>query len=149
MNINTISHQSWNCKYHVVVAPKYSRKAFYGGRRLEIGSILRELYKRREIPIIETEVRPDHIHMLPEISPKYSVSQIMGSLKGKSSLLIYERWGNAKFRYRNREFWCRGDYFDTTGKNAQKTAEYTRNQLKEDEVIVLKKSIQKSQRGGE
>ena len=116
---------------------------------VETGSVLKELCKRREIPIIEIEVRPDHIHMLPEIPPKYSVSQIMGSLKGKSSLLIYERWGNAKFRYRNREFWCRGDYFDTTGKNAQKIAEYTRNQLKEDEVIVLKKSIQKSQRGGE
>ena len=149
MDINMISHTSWNCKYHIVFAPKYRRKAFYGGCRLETGAILRELCRWKGIGIIEAEVCPDHIHMLPEIPPKYSVSQIMGSLKGKSSLLIYERWGNAKFRYRNREFWCRGDYFDTTGKNAQKTAEYTRNQLKEDEVIVLKKSIQKSQRGGE
>ena len=133
MNINTISHTSWNCKYHIVFAPKYRRKAFYGGRRLEIGSILRELCKRKEIPIIEAEVCPDHIHMLLEIPPKYSVSQIMGYLKGKSSLLIYERWGNARYKYRGRQFWCRGYYVDTTGKNTQKIAEYIRNQLKEDE----------------
>lgn len=97
MNINTISHASWNCKCHIVFAPKYRRKAFYGGGRLEIGLILRELCKRKEIPIIEDEVCPDYIHMLLEIPPKYSVSQIMGCLKGKSSLLIYERRGNARY----------------------------------------------------
>ena len=116
MNTHTIAHTTWNCKYHVVFAPKYRRKAFYGGRRT----------------IIEAEVCTDHVHMLLEIPPKFSVSSIMGYLKGKSSLAIYERWGNAKFRYRNREFWCRGYYVDTTGKNTQKITEYIRNQLKED-----------------
>lgn len=132
MNTHTIAHTTWNCKYHVVFAPKYRRKAFYGGRRLEIGQILRELCRWKGIGIIEAEVCPDHIHMLLEIPPKYSVSSVMGYLKGKSSLLIYERWGNAKFRYRNREFGCRGYYVDTAGKNTQKITEYIRNQLKED-----------------
>ena len=132
MNTHTIAHTTWNCKYHVVFAPKYRRKAFYGGRRLEIGQILRELCRWKGIGIIEAEVCPDHIHMLLEIPPKYSVSSVMGYLKGKSSLSIYERWGNAKFRYRNREFWCRGYYVDTVGKNTQKITEYIRNQLKED-----------------
>ena len=132
MNTHTIAHTTWNCKYHVVFAPKYRRKAFYGGRRLEIGQILRELCRWKGIGIIEAEVCPDHIHMLLEIPPKYSVSSVMGYLKGKSSLAIYERWGNAKFRYRNREFWCRGYYVDTTGKNTQKITEYIQNQLKED-----------------
>lgn len=138
MTTHTIAHTTWNCKYHVVFAPKYRRKAFYGGRRLEIGAILRELCRwkgigiMKGIGIIEAEVCPDHIHMLLEIPPKYSVSSIMGYLKRKSSLSIYERWENAKFRYRNREFWCKGYYVDTTGKNTQKIAEYIRNQLKED-----------------
>ena len=132
MNIHTIAHTTWNCKYHVVFAPKYRRKAFYGGRRLEIGQILRKLCRRKGVTIIEAEVCTDHVHMLLEIPPKFSVSSIMGYLKGKSNLSIYERWGNAKFRYRNREFWCRGYYVDTTGKNTQKITEYIRNQLKED-----------------
>ena len=132
MNVNKISHTSWNCKYHVVFAPKYRRKAFYGSRRLEIGAILRKLCKWKGINIIEAEVCVDHVHMLIEIPPKYSVSGIMGYLKGKSSLLIYERWGNAKYKYRNREFWCRGYYVDTVGKNTKKIAEYIKNQLRED-----------------
>ena len=132
MDINEISHTSWNCKYHIVFAPKYRRKVFYGGRRLEIGAILRELCQWKGINIIEAEVCVDHIHMLLEIPPKYSVSSIMGYLKGKSSLLIYEKWGNMRYKYRNREFWCRGYYVDTTGKNTKKIAEYIKNQLKED-----------------
>ena len=132
MNVNKISHTSWNCKYHVVFAPKYRRKAFYGSRRLEIGAILRKLCNWKGINIIEAEVCIDHVHMLIEIPPKYSVSGIMGYLKGKSSLLIYEKWGNLKYKYRNREFWCRGYYVDTVGKNTKKIAEYIRNQLKED-----------------
>ena len=132
MDINKISHTSWNCKYHIVFAPKYRRKVFYGGRRLEIGAILRKLCQWKGINIIEAEVCVDHIHMLLEIPPKYSVSSIMGYLKGKSSLLIYEKWGNMRYKYRNREFWCRGYYVDTTGKNTKKIAEYIKNQLKED-----------------
>lgn len=132
MNINKIAHTSWNCKYHVVFAPKYRRRAFYGSRRLEIGAILRKLCQWKGITMEEGEVCVDHVHMLLEIPPKYSVSSIMGYIKGKSSLLIYEKWGNAKYRYRKREFWCRGYYVDTVGKNARKIEEYIKNQLKED-----------------
>ena len=132
MNVNKISHTSWNCKYHVVFAPKYRRKAFYGSRKIEIGAISRKLCNWKGINIIEAEVCADHVHMLIEIPPKYSVSGIMGYLKGKSSLLIYERWGNAKYKYRNREFWCRGYYVDTVGKNTKKITEYIKNQLRED-----------------
>ena len=96
MNVNKISHTSWNCKYHVVFAPKYRRKAFYGSRKIEIGAILRKLCNWKGINIIEAEVCADHVHMLIEIPPKYSVSGIMGYLKGKSSLLIYERWGKCE-----------------------------------------------------
>lgn len=133
-DMNSLSHTSWNCKYHVVFAPKYRRKAFYGNRRLEIGKILRKLCEWKGVNIIEEEVCVDHVHMLLEIPPKMSVSGFMGYLKGKSSLMIYEQWGNMKYKYRNREFWCRGYYVDTVGKNAKKIEEYIKNQLKEDEV---------------
>ena len=133
-DMNSLSHTSWNCKYHVVFAPKYRRKAFYGNRRLEIGKILRKLCEWKGVNIIEAEVCVDHVHMLLEIPPKMSVSGFMGYLKGKSSLMIYEQWGNMKYKYRNREFWCRGYYVDTVGKNAKKIEEFIKNQLKEDEV---------------
>ena len=133
---NSLAHTVWNCKYHIVFAPKYRRKVFYNEKRLEIGKILRKLCEFKQVNIIEAEVCPDHIHMLVEIPPKMSVSGFVGYLKGKSSLMIYQRWGNLKFKYRNREFWCRGYYVDTVGKNKNKIAEYIRNQLKEDEAIV-------------
>ena len=133
-DIHSLSHTKWNCKYHIVFAPKYRRKVFYGSKRLEIGAILRELCNWKEVNIIEAEVCPDHIHMLVEIPPKMSVSSFMGFLKGKSSIMIYERWGNVKYKYRNRQFWCRGYYVDTVGKNAKKIEEYIRNQLREDEL---------------
>ena len=129
---HTLSHTTWNCKYHVVFAPKYRRKVFYGEKRQEIGAILRMLCKWKGVNILEAEVCPDHVHMLIEIPPKYSVSQFMGYLKGKSSLMIYEKWGNIKYKYRNREFWCRGYYVDTVGKNTKKIKEYIANQLEED-----------------
>ena len=126
----------WNCKYHIVFAPKYRRKVFFGQKRLEIGKILRKLCEFKQVTIVEAEICPDHVHMLVEIPPKISVSGFVGYLKGKSSLIIYQRWGNLKYKYRNREFWCRGYYVDTVGKNKAKIAEYIRNQLKEDEAIV-------------
>lgn len=131
-DIKTLSHTTWNCKYHIVFAPKYRRKIFYGEKRYEIGKILRELCGWKGITIIEAEVCPDHVHMLVEIPPKMSVSSFVGFLKGKSSLMVYERWSNIKFKYRNREFWCKGYYVDTVGKNTRKIAEYIQNQLKED-----------------
>ena len=103
-DMNSLSHTKWNCKYHIVFAPKYRRKAFYGSNRLEIGAILRELCSWKEVTIIEAEVCPDHVHMFVEIPPKLSISTFMGYLKGKSSVMIYQRWGNLKYKYRNRSF---------------------------------------------
>ena len=131
---HSLSHTKWNCKYHVVFAPKYRRKVFYGDKRLEIGQILRQLCNWKGVNIINAEVCPDHVHMLIEIPPKMSVSSFMGYLKGKSSLMIYEKWGDMKFKYRNREFWCRGYYVDTVGKNTKAIDEYISNQLREDEL---------------
>ena len=131
-DIHSLSHTKWNCKYHIVFAPKYRRKVFYGEKRAEIGKILRELCNWKKVNIINAEVCPDHVHMLVEIPPKYSVSSFMGFLKGKSSIMIYEKWGNMKYKYRNREFWCRGYYVDTVGKNTAAIKEYIQNQLKED-----------------
>ena len=132
---NSLAHTSWNCKYHIVFAPKYRRKVFYEEKRLEIGAILRELCRWKGVEIIEGEVCPDHIHMLISIPPKMSVSGFMGFLKGKSSLMIYQRWGNMKFKYRNRQFWCRGYYVDTVGKNTKAIKEYIATQLKQDKEI--------------
>ena len=117
VNINSLAHTTWNCKYHIVFAPKYRRKVFFGQKRLEIGAILRSLCEWKEVEIIESEVCPDHVHMLVSIPPKISVSGFMGYLKGKSSILIYQKYANLKFKYRNREFWCRGYYVDTVEKN--------------------------------
>ena len=133
-DIHSLSHTKWNCKYHIVFAPKYRRKVFYGEKRAEIGKILRELYNWKKVNIINAEVCPDHVHMLVEIPPKYSVSSFMGFLKGKSSIMIYEKWGNMKYKYRNREFWCRGYYVDTVGKNTKAIDAYISNQLKEDRL---------------
>ena len=133
-DVKSIAHTSWNCKYHIVFAPKYRRKVFYGGKRLEIVKILKELCKWKGVNIIEGEACSDHIHILVEIPPKVSVSSFMGFLKGKSSLMIYERWSNIKYQYRNREFWCRGYYVDTVGKNGKKIHEYISQQLKEDQL---------------
>lgn len=130
---NTTAHTSWNCKYHIVFAPKFRRKVFYGEKRLEIGKILRKLCEWYGVNIVEAEVCVDHVHMLLEIPPKYSVSSVVGYLKGKSSLMIYEKFPALQYKYRCREFWCRGYYVDTVGKNTAKIAAYIKNQLKEDE----------------
>ena len=144
MNNNSLAHTKWNCKYHIVFAPKYRRQVIYGQLRADIGKILRELCDRKGITIIEAEACPDHIHMFVEIPPKYSVAEIMGYLKGKSSLIIFDRHANLKYKYGNRHFWCRGYYVDTVGKNEKRIAEYVRNQLLEDyteDQITLKEYI--------
>ena len=133
-DIHSLSHTSWNCKYHLVFAPKYRRKVFYKNHRAAIGKILRQLCEWKGVNIIEAEVCPDHIHMLVEIPPTMAVSSFMGYLKGKSSTMLYEQFGELKYKYRNREFWCRGYYVDTVGKNTSRIAEYIQNQLKEDEL---------------
>ena len=132
--IKHTSHSTYRLEAHVVFAPKYRRKVFYEEKRQDVGAILRELCKWKGVNIIEAEVCIDHVHMLVEIPPKMSVSSFMGFLKGKSSLMIYEKYGNMKYKYRNREFWCRGYYVDTVGKNTKKIKEYIENQLREDKA---------------
>ena len=129
---NSLAHTKWNCKYHVVFAPIYRRKVFYEEKRLEIRDIMRTLCQWKGVEIIEGEVCPDHIHLLLSIPPKISVSGFMGYLKGKSSLMIFQKYGNMKFAYRNREFWCRGYYVDTVGKNTKAIKAYIADQLKKD-----------------
>ena len=129
---NSLAHTKWECKYHLVFAPKYRRQIIYRELKADIGKILRDLCERKGIEIIEAECCSDHIHLLVRIPPKYSVSDVMGYLKGKSSLIIFDRHANLKYKFGNRNFWCRGYYVDTVGKNAKKIQEYIQNQLQED-----------------
>lgn len=129
---NSLSHTKWNCKYHIVFAPKYRRQVIYSKIKVDIGQILRKLCEIKKVEILEANACPDHIHMLVKIPPNLSVAQFMGYLKGKSSLMIFDRHANLKYKYGNRHFWCRGYYVDTVGRNEQKIAEYVRNQLQED-----------------
>ena len=131
-DVHSLSHSKWNCKYHIVFAPKYRRKVFYGEKRNAIGKILRELCEWKGVNILEAEACPDHIHLFVEIPPKIAVSSFMGYLKGKSSTMIYEQFGELKYKYRNRSFWCRGYYVDTVGKNTAAIKKYIQNQLKDD-----------------
>mgnify|MGYP003308459369 CR=1 FL=1 len=131
-DIYSLSHSKWRCQYHIVFAPKYRRQAIYGELKQDIGKILRQLCEQKSVEIIEAECCPDHIHMLVSIPPKYSVAQIVGYLKGKSSLIIFDRHANLKYKYGNRHFWCRGYYVDTVGRNKKAIEEYIRNQLQED-----------------
>ena len=143
-DINSLSHSKWRCHYHIVFAPKYRRQAIYGKIKEDIGKIIRQLCDQKGVEIIEAELCPDHIHMLISIPPKYSVAQIMGYIKGKSSLMIFDRHANMKYKYGNRHFWCRGYYVDTVGRNKKAIQEYIRNQLQEDianDQISLKEYI--------
>ena len=132
IDTNSLSHTTWNCKYHIVFAPKYRRQIIYGKIKKDIGDIIRKLCEWKGVEIIEAETCPDHIHMLVSIPPKISVSSFMGYLKGKSSLMIFDRHANMKYKYGNREFGCRGYYVDTVGKNKKAIAEYIKHQLQED-----------------
>ena len=133
-DINSLDHTSWRCQYHIVFAPKYRRQVIYREIKVDIGKILRKLCDQKSVEIIEAELCPDHVHMLVSIPPKYSVSQIMGYLKGKSSLMIFDRHANLKYRYGNRHFWARGYYVDTVGRNKKQIQEYIKHQLDEDQV---------------
>ena len=132
LDANSLAHTKWECKYHIVFAPKYRRQIIYGKIKSDIGQMLRKLCEYKGIEILEAEACKDHIHMLVSLPPKYSVSQFMGYLKGKSSLMIFEKYANLKYKYGNRHFWCRGYYVDTVGKNAKKIQEYIQKQLQED-----------------
>lgn len=133
-DIHSLAHSKWNCKYHIVFAPKYRRLVFFKDKKREIGDILRQLCEWKGVKILSAEICPDHIHMLVEIPPKYSVSSFMGYLKGKSSTMLYEKFADLKYKYRNREFWCKGYYVDTVGKNETRIKEYIENQLKEEKL---------------
>ena len=135
------AHSTYRCEYHIVFAPKYRRKMIYGKLKADIGAILRKLCEQKDVQIIEAEACEDHIHMLVSIPPHLSVAQFMGYLKGKSTLMIFDRHANLKYKYGSRSFWCRGYYVDTVGKNRKMIAEYIRNQLEEDNAadqITLK-----------
>ena len=132
MDNKSLAHTTWNCKYPIVFAPKYRRQIIYGQIKADVGRILRQLCERKDVEIIEATACPDHIHMLVSIPPKLSVSAFMGYLKGKSSLMIFDRHANLKYKYGNRQFWCRGYYVDTVGRNKKKIQEYIKNQLQED-----------------
>lgn len=134
MDESSLAHTRWDCKYHIVFAPKFRRKEIYGAKKAAIGKILRELCERQGVTIIEANACPDHIHMLVSIPPKLSISNFMGFLKGKSSLIIFEQFSNLKYKYGNRHFWCRGYYVSTVGRNKKAIQEYIQNQLKEDMI---------------
>ena len=131
-DIKSLSHTKWNCKYHIVFAPKYRRQIIYGKIKKDIGKILRGICERKKVEIIEANACKDHIHMLVEIPPHMSISQFMGYLKGKSSLMIFDKHANLKYKYGNRNFWCRGYYVDTVGRNEGAIKEYIKNQIEED-----------------
>ena len=144
MDTKSLADTKWNCKYHIVIAPKFRRQVIYGEIKADIGKILRQLCEYKEVNIIEASLCKDHIHMLVEIPPKVAVSAFVGYLKGKSSLMIFDRHANLKYKYGNRHFWCRGYYVDTVGRNKKVIEEYIRNQLHEDLVtdqISLKEYI--------
>ena len=144
LDTDSLAHTHWNCKYHIVFAPKYRRQIIYGKIKADIGAMLRKLCEYKKVEIIEAEACKDHIHMLVSIPPKYSVSQIMGYLKGKSSLMIFEKYANLKYKYGNRHFWCRGYYVDTVGRNKKVIEQYIRNQLQQDyeeEQLSIKEYI--------
>ncbi|WP_352403006.1 IS200/IS605 family transposase [Pyramidobacter sp.] len=144
LDVSSLAHTKWECKYHVVFAPKYRRQIIYGKIKQDLGLMLRKLCAYKEIEILEAEACKDHVHMLLSIPPKYSISQVMGYLKGKSSLMIYEKYANLKYKYGNRHFWCRGYYVSTVGRNKNTIETSIRNQLQEDhaeEQLTIKEYV--------
>ncbi|HVI41448.1 MAG TPA: IS200/IS605 family transposase [Anaerovoracaceae bacterium] len=134
MDNESLAHSKWNCKYHIVFAPKFRRQVIYGRIKTDIGKILRQLCAQKGVEIIEANLCPDHVHMLVSIPPKISVSSFMGYIKGKSSLMIFDRHANLKYKYGRRQFWCKGYYVDTVGRNKKAIENYMRNQIQEDAV---------------
>lgn len=130
--IKHTAHSSYRCEYHIVFGPKYRRKEIYGKLRKDIGEILRKLCEEKGVEIIEAKACPDHIHMLVSIPPHLSVAQFMGFLKSKSALMIFDRHANLKYKYGRRNFWSRGYFVDTVGKNERVIQEYIKNQQERD-----------------
>ena len=130
----SLTHTKWRCQYHIVITPKYRRQIIYGRYKAEIGKILRTICERYDVEILEAQACVDHIHMLVLIPPKMSVSRFVGILKGKSALMIFDRFANLKYKYGNRHFWCRGYFVDTVGRNKTAIQKYIQNQLSEDKI---------------
>ena len=143
-DVKSLLHSKWRCKYHIVFAPKYRRQVIYNQIKVDIGKILRDLCERKGVEILEAECCPDHIHMLVTIPLHMSVSGFMGYLKSKSSLMVFDRLANLKYKYGNRHFWCRGYYVDTVGKYENAIKNYIKNQLQEDIALVNKNWTQTS-----
>ena len=131
---SSLSHTRWKCQYHIVLVPKYRRKVVYGKLRKDIGAILRRLCEYKHVEIIEGHAMPDHIHMLLSIPPSISVSDFMGYLKGKSTLMIFERHAQLKYKYGRRVFWAKGYYVSTVGGNKAAIQKYIREQETQDMV---------------
>ena len=129
---NDLAHTKWMCKYHIVFTPKYRRKKIYNQYKESIRDILKQLCAYKGVEIIEGHLMPDHIHMLVSIPPKYSVSQFMGYLKGKSTLMIYDKHANLKYKFGNRHFWSEGYYVSTVGLNEATIKKYIQDQEKYD-----------------
>ena len=132
---DSLAHTKWMCKYHIVFSPKYRRKVIYNQIRTGIGEILRTLCQYKGIEIHEGHLMPDHVHLLMSIPPKYSVSSVMGYLKGKSALMIFERHANLKYKYGNRHFWCEGYYVSTVGLNEETIRKYIAEQEQRDQAM--------------
>ena len=132
---DSLAHTKWMCKYHIVFTPKYRRKIIYNQIRKDIGEIMHELCKYKGVEIIEGHMMPGHVHMLLSIPPKYSVSSVMGYLKGKSALMIFERHANLKYKYGNRHFWCEGYYVSTVGLNEETIKKYIAEQEQRDQAV--------------
>ena len=144
MDEDSLAHSKWRCQYHIVFAPKYRRQVIYGKIKEDVGKILRKLCDYKGVEIIRAEACSEHIHMLVSIPPKISVASFMGYIKGKSSIMIFEKYANMRYKYGNRKFWCRGYYVDTVGKNEEAIKKYIENQLREDkeyEQISMKEFI--------
>ena len=144
MDSNSLSHTKWNCKYHIVFAPKYRRKIAYGKLKQDIANILSMLCKRKGVKIVEAEICPDHVHMLVEIPPSMSVSYFVGYLKGKSALMMFDRYANLKYKFGNRHFWSEGYYVSTVGLNEATIRKYIEEQEKHD-IMVDQLSVKEYQ----
>ena len=131
---NSLAHTKWVCKYHIVFTPKYRRKIIYNELRKDIQQIIKDLCKWKGVEIIEGHMMPDHVHLLLSIPPKYSVSSFMGYLKGKSAMMIFERYANLKYKFGNRNFWATGYYVSTVGINTATVQKYIREQDKQDQI---------------
>lgn len=132
---DSLAHTKWMCKYHIVFSPKYRRKVIYNQIRKDVGEIIRTLCQYKGVEIHEGHLMPDHVHLLVSIPPKYSVSSVMGYLKGKSALMIFERHANLKYKYGNRHFWCEGYYVSTVGLNEETIRKYIAEQEQRDQAV--------------